>query len=368
MTQQPLPRIVRSVAAFRDLRASLDARSFAAHGRAARVAFVPTMGALHTGHAALLDLARGSGADYVVASVFVNPTQFAPHEDLARYPRTWDADVALLASRGVDAVFAPSAAELYPTGAPFRTFVDVAGVDVTTPEGTARPGFFRGVATVVSKLFNIVRPTDAWFGQKDGVQCIVARALARDLSTGVRVHIGATVREDSGLALSSRNAYLTPEERTAAPVIHRALLRARSAFEASPEGRALLTKCATTAAAPLPVMSDADAGARAQQAAFRSTDSVGANRGRTSADALVLALEEGVRAAILAEPAFAEVQYATLSDALTGERLLRVGDSQARNGAAMLSVVARAGTTRLLDNIMLVGSHNDLGAAPGEAA
>ena len=242
--------VARSVPEMRALRLAMDAHALAHHGRLARVGFVPTMGALHAGHLSLCGLARsgaaGAGAaggdvrsDFLVASIFVNPTQFAPHEDLATYPRTWDADVAALSAAGADAVFAPTAGAMYPPAAPHRTFVELAGVD-GTPEGAARPGFFRGVATVVTKLLTAVAPTVAAFGQKDGIQCIVVKQLVRDLNLPVTVLVGATTRELDGLAMSSRNVYLTAPQRAAAPAIYRALGALVAEFHGSQEGRAQL--------------------------------------------------------------------------------------------------------------------------------
>jgi pantoate--beta-alanine ligase len=189
------------------------------------VGFVPTMGALHEGHGALLQAARDDNAS-VVASVFVNPTQFGPNEDFARYPRDEDADLAVLESTGVDVVFLPSVDVMYPPGA--TTFVDVGPLGEVL-EGAVRPGHFRGVATVVTKLFAMVEPHRAYFGQKDGQQSVVVRRLARDLGLPVEVVICPTIREPDGLALSSRNRYLTAQEREQAPLIYLALQAASSA-------------------------------------------------------------------------------------------------------------------------------------------
>src|SRR5689334_14337109 len=190
--------------------------------------FVPTMGFLHAGHVSLVERARREN-DAVVASIFVNPTQFGPKEDLAAYPRDFERDKALLEKAGCDAVFAPEVAEMYPKGA--ATLVDVG--DVSAPlEGERRPGHFRGVATVVLKLFNIVQPTRAYFGQKDAQQLGVIRRVVRDLDVPVEVVGCPTVRESDGLAMSSRNSYLDPAQRQAAPVLHRALQAATRAWEA----------------------------------------------------------------------------------------------------------------------------------------
>jgi pantoate--beta-alanine ligase len=185
-----------------------------------RVGLVPTMGALHDGHRALLRAARAE-CDKVVMSLFVNPTQFGPGEDLDRYPRDEARDHAIAAAEGVDEVYAPSVAEMYPEG--FATTVS-AGTLGTRYEGHHRPGHFDGVATVVLKLFARVRPHAAYFGRKDAQQLAVVRRVAADLDVPVAIRAVPTVRETDGLAVSSRNVFLSPEERRAAPSLHRALL------------------------------------------------------------------------------------------------------------------------------------------------
>ena len=180
---------------------------------------VPTMGALHGGHAALFDAARPD-CDVLVASLFVNPAQFSDEADLARYPRDLERDAAFAAEHGVDVLFAPPRTEMYPPG--FATWVDPAGA-AEGFEGTHRPGHFRGVATVCLKLFNIVRPQVAWFGRKDAQQVAVVKQLVRDLNVPVEIRVVETVRDPDGLALSSRNARLSPAERTQALAIPRAL-------------------------------------------------------------------------------------------------------------------------------------------------
>ncbi len=180
---------------------------------------VPTMGALHEGHLALVKRAHRENSTLAV-SIFVNPAQFGAQEDLSSYPRDLDRDLDLLRREDTDLVFMPGVEEMYPPG--FDTWVDVGGL-ADKLEGAHRPGHFRGVATVVTKLFNVVRPDRAYFGQKDGQQSVVIRQLTRDLSLGLEIVVAPTVREADGLALSSRNVYLTPEQRKAAPVIHRAL-------------------------------------------------------------------------------------------------------------------------------------------------
>jgi pantoate--beta-alanine ligase len=201
--------------------------------RAARAAvgelgLVPTMGYLHAGHLSLAERAQAENP-MVAATIFVNPTQFGPNEDLARYPRDLPRDLALLEAVGIDLVFTPEAAEMYPPG--FDTAIEVRGV-TDGLEGAVRPGHFAGVATVVAKLFNIIQPTRAYFGQKDAQQTVVIRKLVRDLDLPVQVVVAPTVREADGLALSSRNSYLTPEQRAQATVLYRALSAAKALFDA----------------------------------------------------------------------------------------------------------------------------------------
>ena len=185
-----------------------------------RVGFVPTMGFLHEGHLSLVDLARERGCGFVVVSIFVNPTQFGPNEDFARYPRDEARDTRLLEARGVDMLFLPRVETVYPAG--HATRVRVGGVSEPL-EGERRPGHFEGVATVVLKLFNIVQPDLAVFGRKDAQQCAVVDRMVRDLDLPVELAFGETGRESDGLAMSSRNAYLSPEERALAPRFREAL-------------------------------------------------------------------------------------------------------------------------------------------------
>ena len=180
------------------------------------IGLVPTMGALHDGHASLIARARRECSP-VIASIFVNPKQFGPNEDFAKYPRTFDSDCEKLSQAGVDALLAPEAAEIYPKG--FSTYVHVEGLSEKL-EGRSRPGHFRGVTTVVAKLFHIVEPDSAFFGQKDAAQVAIIRQMVRDLNLPVEIVVGAIVREADGLAMSSRNSYLSPEERTRALVLH----------------------------------------------------------------------------------------------------------------------------------------------------
>ena len=204
--------ILRSVA-------ELRAWSRAQRGAGRSVGLVPTMGALHAGHASLIR-AAASGCDAVVVSIFVNPTQFGPNEDFGRYPRTFEADCLLAEAEGADVVFAPSVEELYPGGA--ATFVEVEGLS-SRLDGASRPGHFRGVATVVAKLFIAAEPDRAYFGQKDAAQVAVLRRMTGDLLLPVEIVVCPIVREGDGLALSSRNIYLSAEERAQALVLSRAV-------------------------------------------------------------------------------------------------------------------------------------------------
>jgi pantoate--beta-alanine ligase len=223
--------VVSAIAEVRD--AVADARR-----GGAVVGLVPTMGALHAGHAALIRAARERhGGGFVVVSIFVNPTQFGPHEDFAKYPRTLDADRRVCADAGGDLIWAPTAAEMYPPG--FATFVEVTGLQDTL-EGASRPGHFRGVCTVVAKLLNAVGPDLAVFGAKDYQQAAIVRRMVGDLNLPVAIRVEPTVREPDGLALSSRNRYLSADERAAAPGIHRALLAARDRAAAGERSIAVL--------------------------------------------------------------------------------------------------------------------------------
>ncbi len=256
--------------------------------------FVPTMGYLHAGHAALVARARRENAA-VVASVFVNPTQFGPTEDLARYPRDLAADQRLLEEHGCDVLFAPQAAEMYPPG--FASCVDV-GPLAELLEGARRPGHFRGVATVVLKLFGIVQPTRSYFGQKDAQQLAVIRRLTRDLDLPVTIVGCPTVREPDGLARSSRNSYLSARERAAAPVLHRALCAAEALWTA----------------------------------------------GERDAERL----RDAMRATLGGEP-LARVAYASVVDPLT------FGELQEAQPGALLTLAVHVGPACLLDNLVLGG-------------
>lgn len=278
-----------TVARIEELRARLDAAR--ADGRT--VGFVPTMGYLHEGHASLMDAARRD-ADVVVTSIFVNPLQFAPNEDLDSYPRDLRGDTALAEAHGVDVLFVPTSAEMYPE--PIRTTVSVGGVSQGF-EGAARPTHFDGVSTVVAKLFSIVGPCRAYFGEKDFQQLAVVRQMTRDLSLPVAVVGCPTVREPDGLAMSSRNAYLTAEERAAAPVVHRALQAGKAAIEG----------------------------------------------GERDPDAVVAAME-----VVIASEPLAALDYAAVVDAATFEVPRPLA------GSLRLLVAARFGKARLIDNLGLV--------------
>lgn len=193
------------------------------HRFSGTVGFVPTMGYLHEGHLALVRQAR-IGNSTVVASIYVNPTQFGHGDDLARYPRDLERDLELLQREKADIVFVPSDAEMYPPG--FSTWIEVEGITGRL-EGASRPGHFRGVATIVARLFNIVRPSRAYFGQKDAQQLLVIKRMATDLNMNIEIVAVPTVRESDGLAMSSRNVYLNPEERHAATILFSALTLAR---------------------------------------------------------------------------------------------------------------------------------------------
>lgn len=257
------------------------------------IGLVPTMGALHDGHLSLVREARRM-CDVVVVSVFVNPTQFSPGEDFERYPRDLTKDTALLTDYNVDYIFAPSPEEMYPKG--FSTYVTVEGLS-DQMEGVARPGHFRGVATVVTVLLNIVHPDFAFFGQKDAQQTLVVKRLVRDLSLESEIVVLPTVREPSGLALSSRNAYLNDEERQSASIIYKALTRAESAYA---EGERNATKISGI-----------------------------------------------VRSTVETDPR-ATIDYISVSDADTLEKVEKMNDR-----AVLIAVAVRFGKTRLIDNIVL---------------
>jgi pantoate--beta-alanine ligase len=212
------------------------------------VGFVPTMGALHEGHASLLRQAKAEHP-FVVASIFVNPTQFAPHEDFSRYPRTLDADVRICDAEGTDLIFLPEPSVLYPVG--YQTYVEVTQLQQGLC-GASRPTHFRGVATVVLKLFNIVQPDAAYFGQKDAQQARLLERMAIDLDVPVRVEICPIVREADGLAMSSRNRYLDPDQRRHATVLHQSLEAIRAKVEAGERSAEALSAMAKSMIAATP--------------------------------------------------------------------------------------------------------------------
>jgi pantoate--beta-alanine ligase len=265
------------------------------------VGFVPTMGALHEGHTALVQRAKRECSP-VIASIFVNPKQFGPNEDFAKYPRKLESDSEKFSAGGVDTLFLPDAAEIYPTG--FRTYVTVEGLSDRL-EGRSRPGHFRGVATVVMKLLEIVQPHYAYFGRKDAQQVRIISQMARDLNLDTEIVVCPIVREPDGLALSSRNAYLSAEERRAATVLHRALEAAHAQLTAG--------------------VRDA------------------------------LQLQTTMRKVIAAEP-LANVDYAEIVDADAFEPIMRI----ARPSYVLLAIFI--GKTRLIDNLYVwpVGDSEEL--------
>ena len=242
-----------------------------------RVGLVPTMGFLHEGHLSLVRRAREEN-DRVAASLFVNPTQFGPSEDLARYPRNLPRDQALLAEAGCDLLLVPPVEQMYPRGA--ETTVDTGSVSAPL-EGERRPGHFRGVATVVLKLFGIFEPTHAYFGEKDAQQLAVIRKMVRDLDVPVVVRPCPTVREADGLAMSSRNSYLGPEERRAAPVLYRALHAAEARWKAGERGTEALRQAMLSVLAAEPL-------ARVDYAAVADPDTFAALTGAIEGSALLL--------------------------------------------------------------------------------
>ena len=262
------------------------------HAQAGDVGLVPTMGALHEGHLSLIKRAREQNAR-VAVSIFVNPRQFGPKEDFARYPRDIDRDRNLLTQAGCDLLFLPLAEEMYPAGC--ETFVDVGSVAAPL-EGERRPGHFRGVATVVLKLLGIFEPTGVYFGQKDAQQLAVIRRMAADLDLAAEIVACPTVRESDGLAMSSRNAYLSSDERAVAPALYRALIAARDRF------------------------------------------ATGERQGDE--------LRRTMRQVLAAEPLL-HVDYVSVADPRSMQELRTVTDR------ALLSLAVRIGNTRLIDNIVV---------------
>lgn len=204
-----------------------------------RIGFVPTMGYLHEGHLSLVRASKAS-TDRTVVSIFVNPAQFGPNEDFARYPRDFDRDARMLEAAQCDVIFAPEAAAMYADGS--CTFVEVTGLQDRLC-GRSRPGHFRGVATVVTKLFNVVQPHAAFFGQKDAQQAIILRRMVQDLFMPIDMVVCPIVREADGLAMSSRNTYLTPEQRRQAPVLYRSLAEARALFDGGERSASAIAHC-----------------------------------------------------------------------------------------------------------------------------
>lgn len=264
------------------------------------VGLVPTMGALHDGHIALVRQAKAENQS-VIVSIFVNPTQFNPNEDLSKYPRDIPRDLELLRREGVDLVFTPTPELIYPKG--FQTWVNVERVSQGL-EGARRPGHFKGVATVVAKLFNLIQPQKAYFGQKDAQQAAVIKRMIHDLNFPLDIRICPTVREADGLAMSSRNVYLTPEQRVAAAIIRRSLLAASSAYE----------------------------------------------KGERKANNIRIVVE-----GILQTEPLAEVDYISVADAVT----LREIETQ-NDHPLLVSLVVNMGGTHLLDNILLPLSLNGI--------
>jgi len=220
-------------------------RSWGTINKGTRCAFVPTMGALHEGHAALIRAAREAvgQSGNVVVSIFVNPLQFGPEEDFAKYPRSLIEDLGLCRDNGADMIFAPKAEDLYPADRSIQLFETSLSKVLC---GASRPGHFDGVCTIVAKLFNLVQPDDAFFGKKDYQQLAIIRRLVRDLDFNVVLHGIDTMREEDGLAMSSRNRYLSPEERAQAPALHKALVAARDAWKTGERDPAALQKLITS--------------------------------------------------------------------------------------------------------------------------
>jgi pantoate--beta-alanine ligase len=274
--------------------------SRAARRAGKRLGFVPTMGALHQGHLSLVRAAK-AGCDVVAASIFVNPTQFGPNEDLAKYPRSFERDCELLEREGVELLFAPAVEEMYPEAADRSVRpTDVTWVTVeelsAKLDGRSRPGHFRGVTTVVAKLFHIVEPDAAFFGQKDAAQVAIIRRMVRDLNLAVEIVVCPIVREADGLAMSSRNAYLDPQQRKRALVLHRSLMRVQGLAEAGERDSAKLLAA-----------------------------------GREE-----VAREESVR-----------LDYFEIVDGDTLDSVVDV------SGGALVAVAAFVGSTRLIDNVLL---------------
>jgi len=263
--------------------ASMRAWADARRAEGARIGLVPTMGYLHEGHVSLVRVAREHGCTAVAVSIFVNPTQFGPGEDFERYPRDEARDLSMLESAGVDAVYLPGVQDMYPEG--HRTFVEVTGVSQGLC-GAARPGHFRGVATVVAKLFCAAKPHAAVFGEKDYQQLAVIRAMTRDLDFGIEIVGAPIVREGDGLAMSSRNVYLSGEDRIAARCLSRGLFRAKALFDAGERDAGRLAGAAREEIAR-------EARARLEYAEARDPDTLAPVSGRAGAVTILVAAKVG---------------------------------------------------------------------------
>ncbi len=275
-------KIINTISEMRDFRKTL----------CEPVGFVPTMGYLHEGHISLVRKAKEENAS-VVVSIFVNPTQFGPNEDFEKYPRDMEGDTEMLEEEGVDAVFAPEAIEMYPPD--FSSRVEVTGITQKL-EGNCRPGHFRGVTTVVNKLFNIVRPDRAYFGQKDAQQVIVINKMVKDLNMNLDVITCPTIREEDGLAMSSRNVYLNTEDRQAATVLYRSLMLVKDLYD----------------------------------------------QGERKAETI---RKEMVR--LIKTEELARIDYVSVADPVTLDELDEI------TGKALVSMAVKFGKTRLIDNVVL---------------
>lgn len=282
-------QIHKSIQAFRTIRKKVP--------QGTSIGFVPTMGALHKGHISLIEEARNNN-DIVVTSIYVNPTQFGPNEDLSNYPRRLEQDTMMLDELGVDHLLCPDS--MY--GDHHRCFIDPMGFD-NLREGRARPGHFRGVATIVTKLLNTVQPTRAYFGQKDAAQCVLIKRLVNDLDMDVEIKIMDTIREHDGLAMSSRNAYLTPHEREKSIVLHKSLQAAKEVYEGSFAG-------------------------------YMPMD--------------VNIITETVKSILNEEPLVQKIEYVSVDSKETMEEMNEVGTE-----GAIVSVACKVGNVRLIDNIIL---------------
>ena len=297
------PKIVThpTIASFRNLRRTIQPQ--------VSIGFVPTMGALHDGHLSLVEEARKHN-DLVVVSIFVNPTQFGQGEDFDKYPRQIEDDTTMLSKLGVDHLLTPITTDMYKKN--HMTYVDpsLGGYEDILEEGKSRPGHFRGVATIVTKLFNIVQPTNAYFGQKDAAQCCLIKRVVEDLDMDVNVNIMDTVRERDGLAMSSRNAYLTPEERKVAPIVYRSLLAAKDFY---------------------------------QEELIQNNSS--SNDLSISSKRLI----GKVREVLNSEPLVSSIQYISVDSKSTMYPI----DDVNRHHGAIISLACKVGSVRLIDNIIL---------------